>query len=251
MIHLRRHSQQADCFGSLASAGVEAEVRAALHGWRSHMSHGMELADALDPARDHVRGDVSAAVRVVEYGALGSRAQSEEDRAVREKLVGLIDDGRVCLAFRHFPIIDSHPGAWLGALAVEAASLQGRFWELHSELTEAQTLPWATELDTRAILSAARRAGLDVGRLRRALDAPESVAKILQDLYGGIRSGVNGVPTFYVCGIRQDVDEPDELLDRVKHALAGDIAALWPPLHEARYTTRYGLRASVGTRQLC
>jgi protein-disulfide isomerase len=211
---------------------VQREIRRELHMWRGHRLRGSELATPLDPVHDHVRGDLHAPVVVVEYGELGSPGKSGEERAVREKLRTLFDDGTVCLGFRHFPIIDGHPGAWVAALAVEAADRQDRFWSLHDALTDLQTGFWAKELDVAAILALARRIELDVARLEADIDEPSIAAKILGDLRGGIRSGVNGAPTFYVQGIRQDVDGADELLDRIESALTGDYAALWPPVHE-------------------
>jgi ketosteroid isomerase-like protein len=56
--------------------------------------------------------------------------------------------------------------------------------------------------------------------------------RIFRDLDSGLRSGVNGTPTFYVQGIRQDIDEPGELHAKLESALTGDLAALWPPIHK-------------------
>jgi ketosteroid isomerase-like protein len=211
--------------------GLPPEVRGALRDWRAHMAHGSELAEPLDPATDHVRGDIGAPVVVVEYGCLGSRGESSEDRALRERLRGLLDGGRICLAFRHFPLIDSHPGAWLAAQAVEAADRQGRFWDMHDALTDAFTLPWARELDHDAIRALARRLKLDLDRLEADMGHHSTAARVLKDLYGAIRSGANGAPTFYVQGVRQDIGGPDELVERIEAAVAGDFAALWPPVH--------------------
>jgi protein-disulfide isomerase len=211
------------------------------------MANRSELSEPFDPERDHFRGDPAASVVVVEYGELGSPAESREDRALRNKLRPMLDDGRICLAFRHFPIIDSHPGAWLAAQGVEAADLQGRFWDLHAALTDVETSTWATELNTRTILTVARHLKLDVVRLEADMGAPWIAARILRDLHSGFRSGVNGVPTYYVQGIRQLVEGPDELLERIEHALAGDFGALWPPVHNHAYARDSLLASKRGT----
>jgi protein-disulfide isomerase len=226
---------------------LQREIRGELRDWRSHMANRSELSEPFDAERDHFRGHAAAPVVVVEYGELGSPAESREDRALRNKLRSMLDDGRICLAFRHFPIIDSHPGAWLAAQGVEAADLQGRFWDLHAALTDIETSPWATELNTRTILTIARRLKLDVVRLEADMGAPWIATRILRDLHSGFRSGVNGVPTYYVQGIRQLVEGPDELLERIEHALAGDFGALWPPVHKHAYQRRALLTSKRGT----
>lgn len=211
--------------------GLQREIRGELLDWRSHLPNRTELAEPFDRKRDHFRGDPAAPVVLVEYGQLGSRGESKEDRALRNKLRSMLGDGKICLAFRHFPIIDSHPGAWVAAQALEAADLQGRFWDLHAALTDVETSPWATELTTRTIVTVAHHLKLDIVRLEADMGAPWIATRILRDLHSGFRSGVNGVPTYYVQGIRQLVEGPDELLERIEHALAGDLGALWPPVH--------------------
>jgi protein-disulfide isomerase/ketosteroid isomerase-like protein len=225
----REHPE--DTHESSLSARLQPEVRKTLHDWRHHMANGSELAEPVDSAQDHVRGTPSAPVIVVEYGCLGSLSESVDDLALRDMLRRLLDEGRICLVFRHFPVVDAYPGAWLGAQAVEAADRQDRFWEMRDALTDSLTMPGAKELDRSAVRAAAGRLKLDIDRLAADMEHGSTAAKILRDLYGGVRSGVNGAPTFYVQGIRQDVDGPDELLERIDAALAGDLAALWPPQH--------------------
>jgi hypothetical protein len=60
------------------------------------------------------------------------------------------------------------------------------------------------------------------------MELPEVAERILHDFESGVRSGVNASPTFYVAGIRQIVEDADQLLGRIERALAGDRAALWP-----------------------
>jgi protein-disulfide isomerase len=47
-------------------------------------------------------------------------------------------EGGVRFAFRHFPLVDIHPHAFAAASAAEAASVQGRFWEMHDVLFRRQ-----------------------------------------------------------------------------------------------------------------
>jgi protein-disulfide isomerase len=230
-MHLRVHHHQDEPPPPILSNGLQSEIRVELREWRGHMGQGAELSEPVDPAHDHVRGKLEAPVTVVEYGSLGSRGESQEDRALRDGLRALLDEGRVRLIFRHFPLIDSHPGAWLGSQAVEAASHQDRFWEMHDALTDLLTQAWSRELDPASILELANELELDHARLEADMTQAAVATKILRDLHSGFRSGVNGAPTFYVEGIRQEIESPEELIGKIEHALAGDRAALWPPSH--------------------
>ena len=50
----------------------------------------------------------------------------------------------------------------------------------------------------------AKDLGLPEAELRRVLDTGEYAAKIRDEARGGVRSGVNGTPTFYVNDARHD-----------------------------------------------
>ncbi len=46
--------------------------------------------------------------------------------------------------------------------------------------------------------------GLSVAALQSALDTHEFLPRIRNDFLGGVRSGVNGTPTFFINGERHD-----------------------------------------------
>jgi hypothetical protein len=245
---------------------LDAEIHGMFDQWRRHLTHCRELVDPVDQRGDHLRGDPDAAVTVVEYGCLTSRGESEDDIALRVRLQDRIEAGRVRVVFRHFPLIRAHAGALFAARAVEAAARQNGFWELCDAITDtlAPTRGPAAhgatsvgreavsalkrmvgperleqrppdirfELQPASILYVAQRAGLDTARLKSDLTRPDVAAKILRDVDTGIRSGVNGAPTFYVQGVRQDVQGAAELDERIESALIGDLAALWPTSHD-------------------
>jgi protein-disulfide isomerase len=224
--HMRRDRPE-DKPQSDLSRAFQDEIREGLDAWRHNRRPGSELSEPVDPQRDHVCGDPAATVVVVEYGSYGSPVGSKEDREFRATLRSWLDEGKICLALRHFPLIDSYPCAWLAAQAVEAAGCQGRFWEMHDALTR----PWPEEIGRPEIVDMARQLKLDVDRLESDLERASVVERIFRDFNSGVTSGVNGAPTFYVQGVRQDIDEPAELHAKLESALAGDLASLWPPVH--------------------
>lgn len=108
-----------------AEEAAEQELRRALAAWGEHMPAVSTLVDPIDPARDHVFGDPAASLAIVEYGDYQCSECAEAHR-LRRQVAGWLAQGRVCLAFRHFPLHDAHPRALRAAQALEAAAAQGR-----------------------------------------------------------------------------------------------------------------------------
>jgi protein-disulfide isomerase len=117
--------------------------------------------------------------------------------------------------FRNFPLTQSHPYALIAAEAAEAAALQGKFWEMHDLLYEQQAL-----LEPDIIPTWAERLGLDLKKLGNDISHGVVEGRIKEDRQSGIRSGVNGTPTFFVNGMRFDgPPDYDSLLTALESAL--------------------------------
>jgi protein-disulfide isomerase len=101
--------------------------------------------------------------------------------------------------YRHFPLVEAHPHAEHAAEAAEAAGAQGRFWEMHDMLFRNQHA-----LEDEDLVLYAVKTGVDAQRLARELAAGTYARRVRDDFRGGIRSGVNGTPTFFVNGARFD-----------------------------------------------
>ena len=101
--------------------------------------------------------------------------------------------------FRNFPLTQAHPYAMIAAEAAEAAGLLGKYWPMHDVIFENQE-----ELSPDALAQWAVKLGLKDENLEKALQSPEIAKRIKEDRQSGIRSGVNGTPTFYINGIRYD-----------------------------------------------
>lgn len=142
---------------------------------------------------DHVRGPADAPVTLIEYGDF----QCPYCRAAHEWLPGLLDDNRIRFAYRHFPITSTHPIAELAAEAAEASG--DRFWDMHDWLFEQQP-----RLGAEMLVEGAVRIGLDTKAFADALESHTHRDRVQRDFLTGLRSGVNGTPTFFVNGERYD-----------------------------------------------
>jgi Na+/H+ antiporter NhaA len=154
----------------------------------------VDLADPVDPERDHVRGPVVAPVTLVEYGDLECPYCGQAEPAVRELLSDFSD---VTYVWRHLPLDDVHPHARMAAEATEAAAAQDAFWEMHDALLAHQDALRFSDL-----LGYAEELGLDVERFTDDLKRRTFAARVAGDVDSADLSGVSGTPTFFVNGRR-------------------------------------------------
>lgn len=147
--------------------------------------------------RDHAKGPADAPVTLVEYGDYQCpycRAAYPVVKRLQKKL-----GKKLRFVFRNFPVTQSHPYALIAAATAEAAALQGKFWEMHDLLFEQQA-----SLTPDIIPVWAKKIGLDLDQFGNDIKQGVVQKRIKEDRQSGIRSGVNGTPTFYINGTRYD-----------------------------------------------
>ncbi|MCP5431877.1 MAG: thioredoxin domain-containing protein [Alphaproteobacteria bacterium] len=154
-------------------------------------------------AQDHAQGSAGAAIALVEYGDYEcphcGRAYPIVKRLQARLGAGLL------FVFRNFPLAEVHPHATAAAELAEAAAMGGRFWPMHDMLFEHQDA-----LDDGHLLTYVRALDLDPGDLRKALESGRPKERVRADFTSGVRSGVNGTPTFFINGRRFDGNWTDE-----------------------------------------
>jgi protein-disulfide isomerase len=147
--------------------------------------------------RDHTQGPADAPVTLVEYGDYQCPYCGQAYLIVKELQRRLGEQLR--FVFRNFPLTTMHPHAELAAEAAEAAGVQGRFWEMHDTLYENQD-----HLDRADVLGLAQRLDLDFPRFASDIQHGVYAARVHEDFLSGVRSGVNGTPSFFINGVRYD-----------------------------------------------
>jgi protein-disulfide isomerase len=146
---------------------------------------------------DHIRGPADASIELVEYGDFECPHCGKAAVIVNQLIAELGD--RLRFAYRHFPLSKIHPHARKAAQASEAAAAQGRFWEMH-DLMFAK----APALEVPKLIEYAGELGLDVPRFEQELTSDTWADRVQSDIAGGVRSGVNGTPTFFINGQRHN-----------------------------------------------
>jgi len=148
-------------------------------------------------AADHIQGDPHAPTTLVEYGDYECPACGLAYPIV--KAVQKHFGKRLRFVFRNFPLTQVHPEAESAAETAEFAGAHGRFWEMHDSLYENQGT-----LGLASYLALAEALGLPEKALSEALEKHTFKPRVRSDFMGGLKSGVNGTPTFYVNGKRHD-----------------------------------------------
>jgi protein-disulfide isomerase len=146
---------------------------------------------------DHIRGDPKVPVVLVEYGDFECPYCGQAYPIVKriQKHFGK----RMALVFRNFPLTEMHPNAGIAAQTAEFAAAQGQFWEMHDGLYENQKT-----LGLPLFIALAQKLELSVEDLKLALTNGTYDSRVKSDFMGGVRSGVNGTPTFFINGDRHD-----------------------------------------------
>ncbi len=169
--------------------------------------------------RDHAQGRSDAPVTLVEYGDYECPHCGRAYPIVKEVQRRLGSTLR--FVFRNFPLSEGHPHAQHAAEAAEGGAAQGKFWEMHDMLYEHQEA-----LDDRRLVAYAGALGLDSSQFEADLRGHIYKTRVHEDFISGVRSGVNGTPTFFINGVRFDGSwDPDTLTAALKDAATSRRAA--------------------------
>ncbi len=161
--------------------------------------------------RDHAIGPPDAPVTLVEYGDFQCPHCGRAYPIVKDIVRTL--GAKLRFVFRNFPLTRIHPEAEHAAEAAEAAGAQGAFWQMHDRLFERQFA-----LDDDHLIEYATELGLNAERIRGELEAGTYAGRVRDDFMSGVKSGVNGTPTFFINGVRYDESwDRDSLLGALKN----------------------------------
>jgi len=152
---------------------------------------------------DHMQGNVNAAIELVEYGDYECPYCGQAYGYIKKIQKKFGNDLK--FVFRNFPLYNMHPHAMHAAIAAEVAGEYGKFWEMHDILFENQNY-----LEDRNLLSYAEQLDIDSQKFEAAFKDSKYVEKIEDDLESGLRSGVNGTPSFFVNGQKFNGDYRSE-----------------------------------------
>jgi protein-disulfide isomerase len=184
------------------------------------MSDGPKVGDApAVTAIDHIMGATSSKVTLIEYSDFQCPACGSYYPFV-ERLMSEAST-TVTLVYRHYPL-PQHPNAPLAARASEAASNQGKFWDMYRMLFEGQT-EWSelADIEARKVFAGyASSMGLNMTTYVADLDSASTTLRVRSDADAAIAAGVNATPTFFLNGKAISTPQSYDLLKSTVEAAA-------------------------------
>lgn len=164
---------------------------------------------------NHTVGAGTTGVTLVEYGDFQCPYCGQYYPVLKEVKAKYGD--QITFQFRHFPLVSIHPNAFAASRAAEAASYQGKFWEMHDKLFESQA-QWSSVSDPGNVFAQyAQQLGLDVNKFKTDSASSKANNAINADKAAGEKLKVDSTPTFYLDGkkitVGVDVEDFSKQID--------------------------------------
>jgi protein-disulfide isomerase len=146
---------------------------------------------------NYLPASTSATATLVEFGDYECPACSVYSPFVKQLLTDFA--GKINYVFRNFPLAQ-HKNAPVSSSAVEAAGLQGKFWQMHEKVYATQG-DWSNLDDpTSVFVGYAKDLNMDLNKFSADMNSSVVKDKIQNDVNDGTTIGINETPTFYLNG---------------------------------------------------
>jgi protein-disulfide isomerase len=162
-------------------------------------------------AADHMLGDASAGVTLIEYGDYECPYCVQAEPPTQRLIA--TSGTRLRFVFRHSPLVEIHAHAELAAEAAEAAAAQGRFWPMHHKL-----FTQSHDLSLPALTACAESIGLEMNRFKGEMADRIYTQRVQEHRRAALQSGVRTTPTFFLNGELVDVSAGFDALAQAVHA---------------------------------
>lgn len=153
----------------------------------------------------HVLGQGTTGVTLVEYGDYQCPYCQQYEPTVEAAIAKFGD--QIKFQFRHFPITSAHPNAFAAARAAEAASYQGKFWEMHRGLYQSGNYQqWTQATNPNTFFDQyAKQLNLNVAQFKKDFASSKANDAINADLAEATKQGVTATPTFFLDGKKTEI----------------------------------------------
>ena len=165
----------------------------------SNNNSGGNNKNSTKEATNHVEGDNAKGITLVEYGDYECPICEAYYLPLKQAVAKY--SGDIHFQFRNLPLTSIHPNAFAAARAAEAASLQGKYWQMHDKLYDNQN-SWVSASSPVDIFSGyAKDIGLDVNQFKTDYASSKVNDAISADLAEFAKTGQEqATPTFFLNG---------------------------------------------------
>ncbi|WP_454114174.1 DsbA family protein [Microbacterium maritypicum] len=130
-------------------------------------------------------------------------------------------DGEITYVVRYFPL-PGHINSTQAALAAEAAGQQDRFEDMYHRLFETQA-QWGeqSEETPEVFRGFAEELDLDMAAYDAAIADAATAERVQSDKADGEKLGVDSTPSFFVDGVKVELQEWDDVEEAIEKAVNG------------------------------
>lgn len=139
-----------------------------------------------DPARGAQGADALTIVEYADFTCLYCRA------AESEVLTVLSENPNIRYIWRDFPIASENPSALLASMAGRCAKDQGKFWEMHDALFQAD------QITINSLQETARKLNLNENAFTICLTTSQHLQEIQDDIAIARDHNISSAPTFFI-----------------------------------------------------
>jgi protein-disulfide isomerase len=178
-------------------------------------STGNSSGSASGKLTQHVEGLGKDHVTLVEYGDYQCPYCGQYSSIVKQ--VEAEYNTQITFQFRNFPLVSIHQNAFAGARAAEAASLQGKFWQMHDLLYEQNQIYYNSNESVATWIGAsnpqtvfdqyAKQLGLNLTKFNQDYGSNGVNQTINDDMAEGNKLNIDATPTFILDGKQINVGE--------------------------------------------
>lgn len=145
---------------------------------------------------DHVKGNPDAKVTLIEYLDFECEACGAYYPLIKQLGTEFPNDLRIVT--RYFPL-PGHKNSMTAAIAVEAASKQGKYWEMHDKLFETQETWGNKQMPTPQVFEQyAQEIGLDMAKFKTDVADPATKVRVQRDFDASEKLGNDSTPSLFV-----------------------------------------------------
>jgi len=151
---------------------------------------------------NYLPATASATTTLVEFGDYECPACGVYAPYVKQLLTDFA--GKITFVFRNYPL-PQHKNALISAYAVEAAGLQGKYWQMHEKMYATQN-DWVNLNDPKnTFVGYAQNLGLNVDKFTADMDSSQIKDLVQSDMSDGNAVGLTETPTFYLNNLKINI----------------------------------------------